>query len=58
MKKKQGSNVNAIKSFIKNKVGANEQELYKSALAVEQDKALNEEMAVWDLTAKDGLFCD
>lgn len=44
-----------ITSLLEKEIEKREQLLYECALAVEQDEALNEEMADWEVTTKDGL---
>jgi hypothetical protein len=44
-----------IVRLIEKEVEARECQLSKCALAVEQDQALHEEMADWDVTVADGL---
>ena len=44
-----------VASLISGEVKKLEQRLYKSAKAVETDKALNKEMEAWDSTLTDGL---
>ncbi len=44
-----------ITLLIEKEVTRRERKLYECALALEQDKALNTEMAEWDSTLKDGL---
>jgi hypothetical protein len=44
-----------VANLLRDALARQEQELYDCALAVEQDEALNEEMADWDVTVADGF---
>jgi len=44
-----------IAGLLEDEVKRREEELYKAALAVEQDELLNSEMAGWDVTVSDGI---
>ncbi len=44
-----------IARLLEAELGRRDDELYRSALAVEKDKGLNAEMAEWDATIADGL---
>jgi len=44
-----------ITSLIEAEIKKREKTLYECALAVENDAALNKEMAEWDVTLNDGL---
>jgi metal-responsive CopG/Arc/MetJ family transcriptional regulator len=44
-----------IARLVEAELGHRDDELYRSALAVEMDKGLNAEMADWDATIADGL---
>lgn len=44
-----------IAALLEEEIKRRERELYECALAVEQDKQLNAEMAEWDVTVGDGL---
>ncbi|MDX2165053.1 MAG: hypothetical protein SFW07_06535 [Gammaproteobacteria bacterium] len=44
-----------ISHLIEEEIERREEALYKCALAVEKDVALNKEMDEWDVTLKDGL---
>ncbi|MBA2649883.1 MAG: hypothetical protein H0U75_09890 [Legionella sp.] len=44
-----------IVSLIEREIEKREKALYDCALAVEQDKGLNEEMSEWDITSLDGF---
>jgi len=49
---------NIITRLIEQEVEARERKLYECALAVENNQALNEEMADWGITLTDGLKND
>ncbi|ROH89559.1 hypothetical protein ED208_10545 [Stagnimonas aquatica] len=44
-----------IAELLERELDKQESALYQSALAVEQDSRLREEMADWDITSPDGL---
>ncbi len=44
-----------IARLLENEIKKREHELYKTALAVEQDDELNSEMKDWDATVGDGI---
>ena len=44
-----------IARLLENEIKKRERELYKAALAVEQDEELNLEMKDWDVTVGDGI---
>lgn len=45
-----------LTKLLEDEVARTEAELYKCAHKVEDDKALNEDMKAWDITAGDGLM--
>ena len=51
--KRQRSKI--IAELLEGELCQRERQLYACALAVEQDKALQKELSVWDVTIKDGL---
>jgi metal-responsive CopG/Arc/MetJ family transcriptional regulator len=44
-----------VKDLLEQEIDRREEALFQCALAVEKDKALNEEMAEWDVTIGDGI---
>ena len=44
-----------VKELLEKEIERREKALYKCAVAVEKDKALNQEMAEWDATVGDGI---
>ena len=47
-----------VAGLLEEEVRRRERELYKCALAVEQDEQLHNEMADWDVTVGDGIKTD
>jgi metal-responsive CopG/Arc/MetJ family transcriptional regulator len=44
-----------VKDLLEQEIDRREEALFQCALAVEKDKALNKEMAEWDVTIGDGI---
>jgi metal-responsive CopG/Arc/MetJ family transcriptional regulator len=44
-----------VKELLEREIRRREKALYACAVAVEKDKALNREMAEWDVTTGDGI---
>ena len=44
-----------VANLITKEIEQLEEQLYSCALGVENDKSLNDEMSVWDITVTDGL---
>lgn len=44
-----------VKDLLEQEIDRREEVLFRCALAVEKDEALNKEMAEWDITIGDGI---